>query len=80
MPEQTPDTQLENPQGPRVQGIQTRIRAFEERDYPAVTALFNAVYSDYPFSEKGTSCTKLGFARQPAWITFEKRLPVISGD
>ena len=24
--------------------------------------------------------TKLGFARQPAWITFEKRLPVISGD
>lgn len=52
MPERTPDTQLENPQEPRVHGMQTCIRAFAERDYPAVTALFNAVYSDYPFSEK----------------------------
>ncbi|MGH2349242.1 MAG: GNAT family N-acetyltransferase [bacterium] len=29
-----------------------RIRPFAEQDYPALTALFNAVYSDYPFSEE----------------------------
>jgi mycothiol synthase len=31
-----------------------RIRPFAEQDYPALTALFNAVYSDYPFSEEET--------------------------
>lgn len=31
--------------------LQIAIRPFEERDYPAVNALSNAVYPDYPWSE-----------------------------
>lgn len=41
MPDQIVDNQLA-----------ITIRPFEERDYPAVTAMFNAVFDDYPFSEE----------------------------
>lgn len=41
MPDRVTDTELK-----------TAIRPFEERDYPAVTAMFNAVFDDYPFSEE----------------------------
>lgn len=32
--------------------VAAAIRPFEERDYPAATAMFNAVFDDYPFSEE----------------------------
>lgn len=41
MPDRTIDTQLE-----------ITVRPFEERDYPAVTAMFNAVFDGYPSSEE----------------------------